>query len=97
FHDILRWTAERFGTSQAELYEQTLTAAIDALSSGPDPAGARRRKELPTGLLTLHVARKGRHGRHLLLLRIAGPKAIEVVRILHDSMDLVRHIQPGDE
>ena len=45
--------------------------------------------------MTLHVVRVGRRGRHLVLYRIAGasePSAIDVLRLLHDSMDPVRHV-----
>ena len=45
--------------------------------------------------MTLHVARVGRRGRHLVLYRIAGasePSTIDVFRLLHDSMDPVRHV-----
>ena len=40
FHQILRWTAEHFGESQARAYADTLSAAIEALTEGPQVAGA---------------------------------------------------------
>ncbi len=49
--------------------------------------------------MTLHVARRGRAGRHLVVYRIGGtedPSIIEVIRLLHDSMDLSRHVDPGE-
>jgi toxin ParE1/3/4 len=39
----------------------------------------------------LHVARRGRRGRHFLLYRAAEGQIIEIGRILHDQMDLQRH------
>ena len=92
---ILQWTAERFGRAQARIYSETLTRAIQALIAGPHLAGSRRRGEIAGGLFTLHVARGGRKGRHLVLYRVddTGERlTIEVLRLLHDSMDLVRHV-----
>ena len=44
------------------------------------------------GLRTLHVARHGRRGSHFLMYRVAPKFTIEIVRILHESMDLGRHL-----
>jgi toxin ParE1/3/4 len=44
------------------------------------------------GLRTLHIARRGRRGRHFLMYRVAQATTIEVVRILHDRMELTRHL-----
>ena len=92
FQNILRWTSEHFGARQAHIYTDTLTEAIEALTEGPDLAGSRERNDIGEGLRVLHVARGGRKGRHFLLYRVqAKPPAIDVLRLLHDSMDLPRH------
>src|SRR5262245_40296145 len=97
FVNIVRWTLENFGLSQAETYRDTLLRAIAELSSGRTPAGSKARDEILPGLRTLHVARHGRRGRHFLLYRVAGNRHIEVVRILHDRMDLTHHLPPSNE
>lgn len=100
FHQILRWTAERFGEAQARAYADTLSQAIEALGEGPRVAGARARDDIAKGLIALHVARGGRKGRHFVLYRVgspARPPAIDVLRLLHDAMDLRRHLEPGEE
>ena len=101
FRNILRWTAERFGHAQARIYSETLTHAIQALTGGPHVAGSRQRDDIAEGLMTLHVARAGRRGRHFVLYRIASPSeppGIDVLRLLHDSMDLARHVESsGDD
>lgn len=100
FRSILRWTAEHFGERQARVYADTLAVAIEALTDGPRAAGARERDDIAKGLMTLHVARGGRKGRHLVLYRVntRGPTpVIEVLRLLHDSMDLPRHIEWDDD
>jgi toxin ParE1/3/4 len=94
FQSILTWTAEQFGAAQARGYGEILTAAILALEDGPNILGTRPRDEIAPGLRVLHAARHGRRARHMLLYR-AGPDAvIDIVRILHDAMDIERHI-PG--
>jgi len=90
--DILQWTARHFGPAQAEHYAQTVIAAIEALGGGPDMAGVRMRSDIAPNVRTLHVARHGRKGRHFVVFRVADAHAIEVLRVLHDSMDLARHI-----
>jgi len=100
FEGILRWTSEQFGPAQARVYAGTLSAALQSLAEGPKTIGAKSRDDIAKGVFMLHVARKGRKGRHFILFRIGndkGRKAIEVLRLLHDAMDLVRHLPPNDK
>lgn len=98
--DILRWTVAQFGEAQARSYAETLSAALEALAVGPTIIGAKARNDIARGLFTLHVARNGRKGRHFVMFRIGrdqGREVIEVLRLLHDAMDLPRHLPPMDE
>ena len=92
---ILVWTLEQFGEAQAEVYADTISAALAALATGPDVFGTKTRGEIAPGLFTLPVARLGHKGRHFIMFRIGqdkNRKAIEVLRVLHDAMDLARHV-----
>ena len=92
FQNIIVWTLEEFGVGQADIYADTLTSAITALIDGPTIAGARERREIGKGLCTLHVSRRGRKGRHFVLFRVnSSARQIEVLRLLHDAMDLKLH------
>ncbi len=97
FAAILRYTRDEFGRGQAKTYKQTLLDALGALSQGPDVTGSAARDEILPGLRTLHVARRGRRGRHFILYRAGPNQTVDVIRILHDAMDLARHIpaHPG--
>lgn len=98
--DILRWTVAQFGEAQARSYAETLSAALEALAVGPTIIGAKARNDIARGLFTLHVARNGRKGRHFVMFRIGRHQrreVIEVLRLLHDAMDLPRHLPPMDE
>ena len=100
FRNILRWTSEHFGETQAHVYSDTPAAAIEALTEGPDVIGSRKSSAIGEGVRVLHVARGGRKGRHFVLYRVhpqAEPPAIDVLRLLHDSMDLPRHVVVGNE
>ena len=97
FVEISRWTAENFGHHQTALYAETVTLAIEALYGGPEVVGAEARDDIAKGIRTLHVARQGRKGRHFVVFRAGEGKFIDVLRLLHDSMDLARHVPPtGD-
>jgi plasmid stabilization system protein ParE len=56
--------------------------------------GSVARGEILPNLRTLHIARRGRRGRHFILYRPAQGQVIEVLRILHDAMEMARHIPP---
>ena len=95
--DILRWTARQFGEAQAGIYHDVLASAIAALADGPDTPGVRKRDEIASGLMTLHVARGKRRGRHLVLFRArtaSEPPVVDVLRLLYDAMDPSRHVHP---
>lgn len=91
---ILAWTQQHFGTRQARTYARTLALALRALTDGPEVAGVKARDDILPGVFVLHVARQGRKGRHLIIFRLGRKHGIEVLRILHDSMDLTRHVEP---
>lgn len=95
--EIIEWTAEHFGERQATTYARTLIAALQTLHEGPQVAGARERNEIGKGIHTLHVARHGCKGRHFVMFRVAvgPPDTFDVLRVLHDAMDLARHIPSG--
>lgn len=91
--DILDWTLERFGPLQLETYTGVINDALVALSAGPQLIDVRRRPELGDDVATLHVARHGCKGRHQLVFRVdETARLIEILRALHDSMDLQRHL-----
>ncbi|MBI3371605.1 MAG: type II toxin-antitoxin system RelE/ParE family toxin [Betaproteobacteria bacterium] len=100
FEEVVRWTLAQFGAAQARIYADTLLAALNDLTAGPTVVGARKRDDILKGLFTLHVARKGRNGRHFVMFRVGRTPdrdVIEVLRLLHDATDLRRHLPAADE
>lgn len=94
FVRILGDTRDIFGPRQEIIYETTILAAIADLDSGPEILGSVARDDLRPGLRSLHVARHGRRGRHVIMYRAGQGNVIDVIRILHDAMDFTRHIPP---
>lgn len=94
---ILTWTLDSFGENQVHFYDETLLLALDDLVIGPRLLGVKKHDDIGADICTLHIARKGRKGRHFLMFRVNQDKyTLEVLRILHDSMDLQRHL-PADD
>ena len=94
--EILQWTTKTFGEGQASTCAETIARATEALEEGPDVLGARARDDIQPGIRTLHVARLARAGRHFVVFRVAGSN-IDVLRLLHDSMDLPRHLPAAND
>jgi toxin ParE1/3/4 len=95
YQNIIDWTLTQFGDLQARIYADTLSSALVALTDGSTTVGARERSEIGRGLFTLHVARGGHKGRHFVLFRVGSDnRQVEVLRLLHDAMDLKSHL-PG--
>lgn len=88
FSDIIDWTTENFGPRQAERYADLILAAIDMIAENPLSKRSRDRAEIGGGYRSVHLARPGRH---VLLYRLEGAESVQIVRILHDSMELSRH------
>jgi len=91
--DILAWTEDNFGVKQANIYSETLSLAFEALSeTGLDVPDVKERTDIGVGIHVLHVARQRRKGRHFIVFTVNSPQIIHVLRVLHDSMDLPKHL-----
>lgn len=81
--DIVAYTITTWGKEQATRYNQKLKAALKSIHTNPHIG--RLHPDLPPLYHIYHVER------HYIVYSIEGTR-IEVVRILHDRMDLPRHI-----
>lgn len=79
---IWSYTAATWSLDQAERYHNAIVAALDALVSG---CRRGRATAVRAGYLKYAV------GSHLVFYRVAG-HGIDVIRILHQSMDVDRHL-----
>jgi toxin ParE1/3/4 len=102
--NILSWTHEQFGESARLRYESLIIAALRAVATQPDRPGSITRPELGAGVRTWHLRlsrdRAGtgaalvRRPRHFLIYRF-DPDLLVVGRVLHDAMELARHLDTG--
>ncbi|MFT4297213.1 MAG: type II toxin-antitoxin system RelE/ParE family toxin [Micropruina sp.] len=101
---ILAWSQEQFGESARKRYQALLSAALRDVAAQPEGIGAIRRPELGDDFVTWHLRLSRNHvpstvgtvqrPRHLLVYRHV-ESVVEVVRVLHDSMELSRHLEDG--
>lgn len=83
--DIWTYTAEVWSESQADKYYEMLVAASREVAASPMPLG-RSYEEIMAGLLGF------RTGKHIIFYRETTDDEIEIVRILHERMDLKERI-----
>jgi toxin ParE1/3/4 len=106
---LLAYTQDRFGEIARRRYEALLAAGLRDIASDPERRGSVARAELGAGVRSYHLRHSRnrartpdglvRQPRHVLLYRIARPDLIGVGRVLHDAMEVDRHLpsQYGDE
>lgn len=98
---ILAWAHEQFGEDARLRYEALLVQAILDVAADSERPGCQDRPELAENAFTYHLAfsrdqvtarGRVRRPRHFLLCRTTSDGTLEVGRVLHDSMDLARHL-----
>ena len=90
---ILDWTSEEFGPLQTERYQHLLRENFTELeSAGHQAPRVKARPLIREGLFSLHVSKRGKHGRHIIFFRTLNNETLEILRILHDAMDVESHL-----
>ena len=82
--EIWEYTNSRWGKKQAQKYLNQLEDRFIALAENPNIG--KQRYELAGSPMSSHC------GRHVIFYRKAR-KYIEIIRVLHDSMDFPRHFK----
>ena len=103
--DILAWTDQNFGESARLRYEALLVQAILDIAQDPERAGTWKRPKLSRSARSYHLSfsRKNvakslghvKQPRHFLIFRLTRDKVVQIARVLHDSMELAKHL-PDD-
>lgn len=81
---IWSFSRERWGAEQAEAYVRLIAGALERLAQGA--IAGRDASAVKPGYWRHAV------GSHVVFYRLAGTETLEVVRILHQRMDLPRHL-----
>ncbi|MCB1095904.1 MAG: type II toxin-antitoxin system RelE/ParE family toxin [Verrucomicrobiae bacterium] len=97
--DLTGYTAERFGELALDRYLRLLDVTITKLRSDPERPGIR---DFSGKVQKCHLAlwkeeARMSHGvvkspRHVLFFQIADDGVLEIIRVLHDSMDFEAHL-----
>jgi len=103
---ILATSAERWGTDGQQRYAAVLADAMRQVVDEPQGPLTKNRTELRSGIRSFHVrharrsaaSAKVRRPVHVLYYRVAQQGVIEIVRVLHERMDPIRHLDepPSD-
>jgi toxin ParE1/3/4 len=86
--EIAAYTEREWGPSKRRAYLDALSSHIGALADNPSRGIAR--DDVQPGY------RSSRVGRHVIFYRPVGT-GIEVVRVLHEKMDIERHVRTTDD
>ncbi|WP_111721561.1 type II toxin-antitoxin system RelE/ParE family toxin [Homoserinimonas sp. OAct 916] len=98
---ILAWSDEQFGDEARKRYESLIASAIRGAASSSGDAGHTPRPDLGDGVFSWHLSQSRTHvpgrvvhrPRHFLICRRDG-EVLVIGRVLHDAMDLQRHVEP---
>ncbi|MGE7957486.1 type II toxin-antitoxin system RelE/ParE family toxin [Pseudomonas sp. NPDC089530] len=103
--DILRFFQAQFGDQARQRYQALILTALQDIAGTPYRMGCHDRAELAPGLRSYHLIysrqqAKQPHGtvkslRHIVFYRVTNDEVIEVVRLLHDALEVQMHL-PND-
>lgn len=101
---LLRWSRETFGAMAGKRYQTLLQAALEDVALDPSRPSSRLRPDLGDGIRLYHLSASRnraeladglvRNPRHFIVYRAAGDDLVLVLRVLHDAMDIARHLGP---
>lgn len=98
--DALRYSRFKFGPAARRRYLALIGATFEAIAEQPERTGSHARDELAPGLHSFHLrhARKPSaqdrvdRPRHIVFYRIGSDGVIDIVRLLHEAMEVRRHL-----
>jgi toxin ParE1/3/4 len=100
---VMKWSLKEFGEQAALRYDSLMTQALTDIGEDPERPGVQQHSELAEGVLVYHLRfSRGRsrsalgivrNPRHFVVYRRRDrTNVIDVLRVLHDSRDLARHL-----
>lgn len=94
---ILTTSLERWGERGRARYAALLTAAMSKVAATPRGPTTKEHAELGSGIRSFHLRHaRGKHGVaapvHVLYYAASETGAVEIVRVLHERMEPLRHL-----
>ncbi|MGE8113805.1 type II toxin-antitoxin system RelE/ParE family toxin [Pseudomonas sp. NPDC086566] len=99
--DTLRFTQMRLGESVNGRYKDLLQATFQSLADDPLHIDSTLRDDISSGLRSLHLGfhvlkmTDGRiiRPRHIVFYRTGENQVVEILRVLHDAMEVSQHLK----
>lgn len=97
---ILKTSRKRHGRDARDRYATLLLAALHRIAEHPAGRSTSARDDLRPGIRSFHIRHSRDESRaapvanpvHVIFYRALQPGLVEIVRVLHDSMEPRRHI-----
>ena len=100
--DCLVWSAANFGNAAARRYQMLIATALHEIATDPALRGSRRIDEFPPGIRLYHLSHSRKRAvldglvvkrpRHFVVYHVLPSGMVEILRVLHDSMDIAQHL-----
>jgi toxin ParE1/3/4 len=102
---LLDYSTEQFGSAARQRYEVLIATGLEDLRSDALRSASIDRPEL--GVRTYHLrhcrmratSSVGAVGapRHILVYEVSADELVRIIRVLHDAMELERHLPKADD
>ena len=99
--EVLFESASRFGAAAADRYRRLIAAALRDLRTDHRRLNVRTHPGLAAKVYVYHLRYSDKRAagvsnpRHMIVFRL-GEDTLTVLRLLHDAMDLTRHLSGSD-
>lgn len=103
--DILERSEREFGVDARRRYQHLVSVALKDVGDEPERSGSAARPELGSDVRSWHLRMSRerartvdggvRQPRHFILYTIIDDATVGVLRVLHDAMELHRHLGEG--
>ena len=104
---VLDFSFEQFGERARLRYEALIAAALEDLRTEPLRPASQDRQTIHIGVRSYHLRHSRMRGaneygevrapRHLFLYDVPQTGLVRILRLLHDSMELERHLPSDDD
>jgi len=84
--NILQYTLDTWGEKQFNVYLNSFQQAFDSILLDPESVLSKKRDELFADCRSINS------GHHIVFFRLKN-RNIEIIRVLHEKMDFLRHFE----
>ena len=93
--NISRWTNKNFGEHQSTIYRASIVKLAHRIAANPYGIGSHKVSVGTNPIWMIHMRIVFSRGRHLILYCV-GEEKLDIVRILHDEMNIGLHVRVAE-